>query len=59
VNTIVGVRVPVVLGLQFVALAAVMVFGWWRITRGKTVEHGTLTLRIVSAISDRIARATS
>ncbi|HTV29285.1 MAG TPA: LPS export ABC transporter permease LptF [Xanthobacteraceae bacterium] len=59
VSTIVGVRVPVVLGLQFVALAAVMVFGWWRITRGRTVEHGTLTLRIVSAISDRIARATS
>jgi hypothetical protein len=59
VSTIVGVRVPIVLGLQFVALFAVMLFGLWRITRGKTVEHGTLTVRIVSAISDRIARATS
>jgi lipopolysaccharide export system permease protein len=59
VSAIVGVRVPIVLSLQFVALGAVMFFGLWRIARGKTVEHGTLTLKIVSAISDRIARATS
>lgn len=59
VSAIVGVRVPVVLSLQFVALTGAILFGLWRIAGGKTVEHGTLTLRIVSAISDRIARAAS
>ena len=43
---------PIVLGLQFVALIAAILFGLWQISRGKTVEHGTLALRIVSAISD-------
>jgi len=59
VSAIVGVRIPVVLSLQFVALVAVTLYGLWRIAGSKTVEPGMLTLRIVSAISERIARATS
>ena len=58
-SVIVGVRVPTVLGLQFVALTAVILFGRWRISRGRTIEHRTQVLRITSAISERIARATS
>jgi lipopolysaccharide export system permease protein len=59
VSVVVGVRVPIVLGLQFVALIGAIFLGLWQIARGKTIEHGTLVLRITSAISERIARATS
>jgi lipopolysaccharide export system permease protein len=59
VSVVVGVRTPIVLSLQFVALIGAIFFGLWHISRGKTMEHGTLALRITSAISARIARATS
>jgi len=59
VSVVVGVRVPIMLGLQFVALAAAIMLGLWQISRGKTIEHGTLALKITTAITERIARATS
>jgi lipopolysaccharide export system permease protein len=58
-SVVIGVRVPAMLGLQFVALIGAIFFGLSQISRGKTMEHGTLALRISSAISARIARATS
>jgi lipopolysaccharide export system permease protein len=58
-SIVIGVRVPAMLGLQFVALIGAIFFGLCQISRGKTMEHGTLALRIASAISARIARATS
>ena|SRR5580704_6149818 len=58
-SVVIGVRVPAMLGLQFVALIGAIFFGLSQISRGKTMEHGTLALRISSAISARIARPTS
>ncbi len=58
-SAIVGVRSPAFLALQFVALAGVSVGGLVQIARGRTVEHATLATSIVTAISDRVARATS
>jgi lipopolysaccharide export system permease protein len=58
-SVIIGDRVPGVLALQFVALAAAMAAGLIQISRGKSIEHGTLMTRIVTAISSRVARATA
>ena len=59
VSVIVGVRVPAFLALQFVVLAGAMIFGLLQISRGKTIEHTTFATKIVSAISERIVRATA
>jgi lipopolysaccharide export system permease protein len=57
-SVVAGVREPRLLALQFVALFGTMAIGLWRISRGKTIEHGAMTTRITAAISERIARAT-
>ena len=57
-SVVVGVRVPGVLALQFVALFAVMAVGLWKISRGKTIEHAAAMTRITAAIGERLARAT-
>jgi lipopolysaccharide export system permease protein len=56
-SVIVGVRVPSLLALQFIALACTIVGGLLQISRGKTIEHGAIVTRVATAISDRIARA--
>jgi lipopolysaccharide export system permease protein len=56
-STVAGVRVPSLLGVQFVALVATMSFGLWQISRGRSVEHGAMVTKIANAISERIARA--
>jgi lipopolysaccharide export system permease protein len=58
-SVIIGDRIPGVLALQFVALAAAMAAGLMQISRGKGIEHGTLITQVVTAISSRIARATA
>jgi lipopolysaccharide export system permease protein len=58
-SVIIGDRVPSVLALQFVALAAAMAAGLFQISRGRSIEHGTLMTRIMTAITSRIARATA
>ncbi|HTV37362.1 MAG TPA: LPS export ABC transporter permease LptF [Xanthobacteraceae bacterium] len=57
-SVIVGVRVPSVLAVQFIALAGAIIVGLVQISRGKTIEHGALATRIVNAITERVARAT-
>lgn len=59
VSVIVGVKVPAMLSLQFIALAAAIVGGLIQIGRGKTIEHGAATARIATAITERIMRATA
>jgi lipopolysaccharide export system permease protein len=59
VSAVVGVRVPSVLGAQFVALFGVLAVGLWQISRGKSVEPAGVVTRIATAISERVARATS
>jgi hypothetical protein len=58
-SVIIGDRVPSVLALQFVALAAAMAAGLVQISRGRTIEHSTLITQIFTAIGNRIARATA
>jgi len=59
VSVIVGVRVPSVLILQYVALTGAMVFGLWQISRGRTVEPAAGVSKLATAIGARIARATA
>ena len=58
-SVIVGVRYPSVLAVQFIALAGTVIVGLVQISRGKTIEHGALTTRIVNAVTERFARATA
>jgi lipopolysaccharide export system permease protein len=59
VSVVAGVRVPAMLSLQFVALAAAIGVGLWQISRGKAVEHAAFVNRIAAAVSERMARATA
>src|ERR1700722_2951013 len=59
VSVIVGVRVPGVLSIQFIALIGAMVAGIWQISRGQAIEPAVAVSKIATAIGDRIARATS
>ena len=57
VSVIVGVRVPSVLVVQYVALFGAIVVGLWQISRGRTVEPAAGVSKLATAISERIARA--
>jgi lipopolysaccharide export system permease protein len=59
VSVIVGVRVPGVLAVQFVALIGAIAAGLWQISRGKAVEPAAVLTRVANAIGERIARATA
>jgi len=59
VSTVVGVRVPSVLAVQYVALIAAIAAGLWQISRGQPVEPAAAVTRVATAISERIARATA
>ena len=59
VSVIVGVRVPAMLSLQFIALGVAIVGGLIQIGRGKTIEHAAVTTRIATAIVERVVRATA
>ncbi len=58
-SVIIGVRVPSILAVQFIALAATITFGLLQISRGRTVEHTTFMTRIVSIIGEKVAQATA
>jgi lipopolysaccharide export system permease protein len=59
ISVIVGVRVPSVLAVQYVALLGAIAAGLWQIRRGRAVEPAAAVTKLATAISDRIARATS
>jgi lipopolysaccharide export system permease protein len=59
VSVIVGVRVPAVLAVQYVALFAAIGGGLWQIGRGRAVEPAAAVSKFANAITDRIAKATS
>ncbi len=59
VSVIVGVRAPDVLAVQYVALFGAMAAGLWQISRGQAVEPAAAVTKFATAISERIARATS
>lgn len=59
VSVIVGVKVPGVLAVQYVALFGTIAAGLWQISRGRAVEPAAAVSRFAAAIGERIARATS
>ena len=59
VSVIVGVHVPGVLAVQYVAIFGAIAAGLWQISRGRAVEPAAAVSRLATAIGERIARATS
>jgi lipopolysaccharide export system permease protein len=59
VSVIVGVKVPAVLAVQYVALFGAIGAGLWQIHRGRAVEPAAAVSKMATAITDRIAKATS
>ncbi len=59
VSVIVGVHVPSVLALQYIALFAAIGGGLWQIGRGRAVEPAAAVSKLATAVTDRIAKATS
>ncbi len=59
VSVIVGVHVPSVLAVQYVALFAAIGGGLWQIGRGRAVEPAAAVSKLATALTDRIAKATS
>ncbi len=59
VSVIVGVHVPSVLALQYVALFGSIAAGLWQISRGRTVEPAAAVSKLATAIGERLARAVS
>jgi lipopolysaccharide export system permease protein len=59
VSVIVGVHVPSVLVVQYVALFGAIAVGLWQISRAQAVEPAAAVARLATLIGDRIARATS
>jgi lipopolysaccharide export system permease protein len=59
VNVIVGVRVPSVLVVQYVALFGTIATGLWQISRGQALEPAAAVSRIATAITERFTRATA
>jgi lipopolysaccharide export system permease protein len=58
-SVILGVRVPGVLAVQYVALVVSIAAGLWQISRGRTLEPGAALSKIATAITERFARATA
>ncbi len=59
ISVIVGVHVPSVLAMQYVALFGSIILGLWQISRARAVEPAAAVSKFATAIGDRIARATS
>ena len=59
VSVIVGVRVPGILAVQYIALFGVAAACLWQISRGRAVEPAAAVSKFATAISERVARATS
>ena len=59
ISVVVGVRVPSMLAVQYVALFGAMAAGLWQISRGQAIEPAAAVLRVATAVGERIARATA
>jgi lipopolysaccharide export system permease protein len=57
VSIIVGVRVPAILAVQYVALFGAMIAGLLQISRGRAVEPAAAISRLATAVTERVSRA--
>ncbi len=58
-SVIVGVRVPSVLAVQYVALLGSIAAACWQISRGQAMEPAAAVSRLASVITERLAKATA
>jgi len=58
-SVIVGVHVPSVLALQYVALIGAIAAGLWQISRGQAIEPAAAVSKVATAVSERFAKATA
>jgi len=58
-SIIVGMRVPSLLAMQYVALFGSVAGGLWLISRGQALEPAVSISKMATAISERFARATA
>ena len=58
VGTIAGVRTPAAMALPYLGLLAAFVLGYFTISRGVIIEPPAFVNNAISAMLDRIARAT-
>jgi hypothetical protein len=56
VSIVGGTRAPLLLGLQYVAIAATFILGFFAIHRGLRIEPPAWFVNFVSVVTDRIAR---
>ena len=57
VSVIVGVRLPAIIYLQYVALFGATAAALWQVSRGRAVEPAAAVSRFATAITERLARA--
>jgi lipopolysaccharide export system permease protein len=57
ISVVVGVRVPGILAVQYVALIGASAAGLWQISRGQAVEPAMVVTKVATAIGERLARA--
>jgi len=59
VSVVVGVRMPGMLAMQYVALIGAIAAALWQISRGKAIEPSAALAKIATTVSDRLARSTA
>jgi hypothetical protein len=58
-SVILGVHVPSVIAVQYVALLGSIAAGSWQISRGQAIEPAAAVSRIATALTERFAKATA
>jgi lipopolysaccharide export system permease protein len=58
-SIIIGVQVPAILSLQYIALAVTVVAGLWQISRGVPLEPAAAVSKLATAVSKRMTWATA
>ena len=58
-SVILGVHVPSVIAVQYVALLGSIAAGSWQISRGQAIEPAAAVSRIATAVTERFAKATA
>jgi lipopolysaccharide export system permease protein len=56
-SVIVGVHVPSVIAVQYVALVGSIGLGCWQISRGQAIEPAAVVLKWATAVTERFAKA--
>jgi lipopolysaccharide export system permease protein len=58
-SVIVGVHVPNIIAVQYVALIGSIAAGLWQISRGQAIEPAAAVSRLATVVTERLAKATA